>query len=674
MTGRVTVLWFPDWPVYAAGQMCDWHPLAPAAIITEHRVKACNAPARKAGVKQGMKQRHALSLCPQLLVAEDDEAKQLAVHESVVIAIEEVAAGVETLRPGLLAFPADPLSRYYGSEDRAVELLLDAAVRMNADCLAGTADDVVTAVWAAQQGRSIAPGGGAEFVAGLPVEVMVREASLGEPQQMVTVLRQLGIRTLRDFAALPRTDVAARFGAEGVDWHRIACGDVDREVAPQREVPAIEVRHEVEDPISRTETAAFVARHVAARLHGELFAAGDACLRLAVRAYLAVPAGYEGPTMIERVWRCREPLTEEDTAQRVRWQLEGWITRLRGAGLHGGAGVRGGGDADVRGAGAVIGGGSGVHGADATGDASDGEDGIASAIEESWEFSDEPVGVEVLELVPVETVPAGHVEIALWGGPDEGIRAARAAAGRAQALIGVQNVLRPIHRGGRAIASRVVTVPYGDEDPEQVTALPTRRWSGELLRPLPSVVGTYAGGGSQVGSRLDARKVAQVSGRTDVREGARATSPTGAQVGSRMDVQEGARATSPTSVQMGQQIRSRRNASRGSIGASGQSNVAQPREVMRAPSAAHPVAKIEVCDADGVPVYVSGRGLLSGHPRFLRWGSRTMEITGWAGPWPVDERWWARGKRYARMQISTDEPGAYLLVSKDTAWRIEATY
>lgn len=571
MSGRVTVLWFPDWPVYALSRSRGWDVLQPAAVLKEHRILACNAAARAEGVKQGMKQRHALATCPRLLVAEDDPGQQVAVHEDVLLALEQVAAGVETVRPGLVAFPTESLAKYYGGEDKAVELLLDAAVRMEADCQAGTADDVVTAVWAARVGKSIPPGESAQFVAGLPVEALVGEPALGNPRELVDLLRQLGVRTLRQFAQLPRTDVSTRCGQEAVQWHRVACGEVEREVAPRRDVPPIEVRHDMDEPIISTETAAFVARQVAVRLHNELFAAGDACLRLAVRAYLAPPPGYEGPTVIERIWRCREPLTEEETAQRVRWQLDGWITRLRSASAAAAQSAPR--DGDV--------------GAELV-DAPE----VDEPIDADWLSGD--VGVEAIELVPVETIPAGRVEMALWGGPDEGIRAARAAAGRAQALIGVQRVLRPIHRGGRALAGRVTTVPYGDEDPEAVAVLPTRQWEGELLFPLPALVGAKSG------------------------------------------------VNAPDAAEQ--------------------------------PSMAHPAARVRVVDAEGEPVGVTGRGVLSGVPARLEWGARTLLITGWAGPWPVDESWWAQGKRYARVQVSTDSDGAYLLVCRGAQWRIEATY
>lgn len=590
---RVAVLWFPDWPVYVQAQSRGWDVLAPAAVIADYRVLACNAAARAQGIRIGMKQRHALAAYPQLNVAADDPTRQASVHEDVLAALQDVSAVVETLRPGLLAFPVDALARYYGDEANAVEKLLDAAARLHADCLAGVADDLVSAVWAARLGKSIPVGGGAEFIAGLPISVLSIEPELRAPAHLSATLQQLGLRTMRDFAGLPRADVAARFGQEAVEWHRIASGHVDRDVAPRRQREDLELRYEADEPIARTETAAFIARHVATALHNKLFAAGEACLRLAVRAYLEPPVGYTGPTVIERLWRCREPLSEQDTAQRVRWQLDGWLTRLRArAGNAGEARVHGG----------------GLGGVDGGGDEAD--------------WADNTVGVTCIELVPVETVPAGSLAAPLWGGPDEGIRAARAAAGRAQALIGMNRVLRPIHRGGRAVVRRIATVPYGEDDPEEVTALPTRQWEGQLLPPLPGLIG------------------------------------------------------SPTSDD-------------GTPGASGRNSGGRgPSE--RNPSTAHPAARLALLDRHGDAVYVTGRGLMSSPPETLRWGARRLRITGWAGPWPVDEHWWAEGKRYARLQIAAREEThsephsghhkgapkdhAFLLVCKGKQWRIEATY
>ena len=51
-------------------------------------------------------------------------------------------------------------------------------------------------------------------------------------------------------------------------------------------------------------------------------------------------------------------------------------------------------------------------------------------------------------------------------------------------------------------------------------------------------------------------------------------------------------------------------------------------------------------------------------------------ITSWAGPWPVDERWWdpERHSRRARFQVVTDDGIARLVVLERGRWSITATY
>jgi protein ImuB len=53
-----------------------------------------------------------------------------------------------------------------------------------------------------------------------------------------------------------------------------------------------------------------------------------------------------------------------------------------------------------------------------------------------------------------------------------------------------------------------------------------------------------------------------------------------------------------------------------------------------------------------------------------------VEIVGWAGPWPVDERWWAPGEasRRARFQVALGDGRALLLCLTDGDWSVEAIY
>lgn len=67
-----------------------------------------------------------------------------------------------------------------------------------------------------------------------------------------------------------------------------------------------------------------------------------------------------------------------------------------------------------------------------------------------------------------------------------------------------------------------------------------------------------------------------------------------------------------------------------------------------------PPLPIDVLDADGAPVRVSGRGVLSAPPALVRLGAgEPLAVRAWAGPWPVEERWWdaVRARRVARFQL-----------------------
>jgi protein ImuB len=74
---------------------------------------------------------------------------------------------------------------------------------------------------------------------------------------------------------------------------------------------------------------------------------------------------------------------------------------------------------------------------------------------------------------------------------------------------------------------------------------------------------------------------------------------------------------------------------------------------------------IEVRDGDSRAVRVTGRGSVSAAPATVqRSGGGTETVVAWAGPWPLEERWWdaARARRSARFQLLTSS-GSLLLVS-----------
>jgi protein ImuB len=81
---------------------------------------------------------------------------------------------------------------------------------------------------------------------------------------------------------------------------------------------------------------------------------------------------------------------------------------------------------------------------------------------------------------------------------------------------------------------------------------------------------------------------------------------------------------------------------------------------------------VSVLDAAGDEVQVSGRGELSSPPTQVGHAG----VIAWAGPWPVDERWWdgAAHRRRAQLQVLLEGGAAHLLSLEGGRWKIEATY
>ena len=86
---------------------------------------------------------------------------------------------------------------------------------------------------------------------------------------------------------------------------------------------------------------------------------------------------------------------------------------------------------------------------------------------------------------------------------------------------------------------------------------------------------------------------------------------------------------------------------------------------------------ITVTDCKGAPVTVGSRGEASAAPQKLTDSTgRSQAVVAWAGPWPLDERWWrpSARRRQARFQLVLDDGSAHLCVLESGRWQREATY
>ncbi len=85
----------------------------------------------------------------------------------------------------------------------------------------------------------------------------------------------------------------------------------------------------------------------------------------------------------------------------------------------------------------------------------------------------------------------------------------------------------------------------------------------------------------------------------------------------------------------------------------------------------------EVCDRTNRPVGVTARCTATSEPsRVSVAAGPWLDVVGWAGPWPVDERWWdaEQSRRRARFQMALSDGSAHLLAQEDSRWWVEATY
>ncbi|MGB8960949.1 MAG: DNA polymerase Y family protein [Pseudonocardiaceae bacterium] len=421
---RVVVVWCPDWPVVAGAVTEDLAAQTPAAVVAANRVVACSVVARTQGVRRGQRRREAQGRCPELVVLADDPDRDARMFEPVVAAVEALAPGVELVRPGLVAVPARGPTRYFGSEPAVAERIVDTvAAQAGVECQIGIADGLFAATLAAHRGLLVPPDGSAGFLAALGIAELHQSAV--DRAALVDLLHRLGLRTLGAFAALPVDDVASRFGLDGVRAHRLSQGLDERPLARRDPPVDLTVTRRFDPPLDRVDAAAFASREPVEQLHGALAARGLACIRL------VISAGTETGEELHRVWRCAEPLTAAGIADRVRWQLDGWLTS-RG--------------------------------------------------------SRPSAGITLLQLIPEEVIGGQALQRGLWGESGEEDERASRALVRVQGMLGPEAVLMGVLGGGRACTDRVRLVPWGEDPIPGRDADPP--WPGRLPAPSPTRVPT----------------------------------------------------------------------------------------------------------------------------------------------------------------------------------------
>jgi protein ImuB len=300
-------------------------------------VVAANERARQAGVEAGMTK---LQAAARLAAYKKDAQQAAAIRQrSLVQEAAAHAALSDCARafsprveepanaPDMVLLDLAGLERLFGTPRtlapqiarRAMDFGLGANV-----AIAANLDATICAAHGFTGATILAASREAEQLASLPVEVLVRSADpelTGEPAELLETFDRWGIRTFRDFAALPRIAIAQRLGPAGIYLQQLARGEGTRTLAPTGTALQFEEAIELEYPIDDLDALAFVLNRLLEQLCARLSARALSTNELQLRMKLENCGERQVVDDYERTIRLPVPMLDARTFLRL-WQLE----------------------------------------------------------------------------------------------------------------------------------------------------------------------------------------------------------------------------------------------------------------------------------------------------------------------------------------------------------------
>ena len=308
-------------PHFAAALARREHPewaAGPLVLVgPEERVLGVSAEAAACGIVEGMTARMAQVRCPEARLLDADLTRCQAELETLLQLLEGTSPQVEPNGWGAAYVDLDELVRehadavtFCGEVGRAVRREMGEALQP----ALGWDSSKFTAQAAARRtppGHLRAVGAVQErgFLQPLPVSLL---PLAGDTLQRLCFL---GLRTLGQYAALPRAAVWQQFGRAGRLAHRCARGEDNRPVVPRWQETCLAADVEFETPLVEQAPLVAALRHLVSPLLAELRGNLQACgqVRLSVR--------FEDGDTQERTRAFLFPVADEERVMRAMDQL-----------------------------------------------------------------------------------------------------------------------------------------------------------------------------------------------------------------------------------------------------------------------------------------------------------------------------------------------------------------
>lgn len=237
---RIACLRIPRFPIAAQQKYDPSLKNKPLVLVTggegkktlSQKIVACSPQASKEYIQPGMRLSEARAICGELLSLPYDTKLYEEAQTEIARQLINLSPRVSALEPGIFLLDASGLSHFGGESRFAANALKILSKLGYVEAKVGIADSAFAASVATRlKGRRwhLVPfGTDKKFISPMPVEYL---PLMGES---VDVLRDLGIKTIGDFANLSLTSVAERFNEEGRRAHELALGlDHRRPTLPQ---------------------------------------------------------------------------------------------------------------------------------------------------------------------------------------------------------------------------------------------------------------------------------------------------------------------------------------------------------------------------------------------------------------------------------------------------------
>ena len=381
--------------------------------------------------------------------------------EHVVRAVTALSPLVEVQDIGTVVLSARGPSRYFGGDNAVAQKLHQICLETNMGSAfgVGIADSRFAALAAAHLAVSrqhpcvIDTAIAAEFIAALPVASLSRVG--GITPDSVDLFQRLGLGTCGGLLTVGEAALIDRFGVEGKRVYLLVSGDEVQHLAPGAPPSDFACSIEFESPLANAAHVVSAARDTIDAMVNAIAGHGQQCVRL------LITCDTDHAESTSRIWGEPRGFSAAVTAQRLLYQLEGWLT-------------------------------------------------------DSAADPDAPTsGVIRVEFMPLESREVLVSQPLLWGGSQENTERAARAASMAMAVNTSVQVTVPRWEGGRDMAtvySRVplslvdITNPDASEQRVHTGDGIARQWSGSVPSPSPASVAVEPplirvvdAGGSEVG-------------------------------------------------------------------------------------------------------------------------------------------------------------------------------